>query len=353
MTGTVSADAPVAAIAALLHEAGVAADVTRLHTLRGGNNKVWRVETAAGRFIAKAYFRQSGDPRDRQAAEFAFARYAQQVAPGRSPRALALDADAGLSLFEFVAGEPPRPGEVGDADVQAAASFFAALNPPQRRERAADLPDGAEACFSIDGHLALVAGRIGRLREGVEDAHDGPTAREARDFVAELSRRWDALAAQVRPAAVAAGLDPATALEPHARCVSPSDFGFHNALRGADGTLRFVDFEHAGWDDPAKMAGDFFAQLAVPAPPSGFESFIATALATWPQREDMARRCRLLRPVYQFKWCCIAMNVFLPAQLARRRFADPDLDVPAVQADQLGIARRLLDSIPTDPHGLH
>ena len=40
------------------------------------------------------------------------------------------------------------------------------------------------------------------------------------------------------------------------RALSPSDFGLHNALRGQDGQLRFVDFEYFGWDDPVKLVSD-------------------------------------------------------------------------------------------------
>src|SRR5947209_3697626 len=50
------------------------------------------------------------------------------------------------------------------------------------------------------------------------------------------------------------------------RCISPSDFGFHNTIRSEDGRLRFFDFEYAGWDDPAKTVCDFFCQPAVPIP---------------------------------------------------------------------------------------
>ena len=48
--------------------------------------------------------------------------------------------------------------------------------------------------------------------------------------------------------------------------LSPSDFGFHNALLGPDGKLCFIDFEYAGWDDPAKLICDFFCQPQTPVP---------------------------------------------------------------------------------------
>ena len=67
-------------------------------------------------------------------------------------------------------------------------------------------------------------------------------------------------------------------LDPAERCLSPSDFGFHNAILANDGRLRFIDFEYAGWDDPSKLICDFFCQPAVPAPPQAFDRF-ATAIA--------------------------------------------------------------------------
>ncbi len=40
--------------------------------------------------------------------------------------------------------------------------------------------------------------------------------------------------------------------------VSPSDFGFHNALLDDGGAISFLDFEYSGRDDPAKLDLRFF-----------------------------------------------------------------------------------------------
>jgi thiamine kinase-like enzyme len=47
-------------------------------------------------------------------------------------------------------------------------------------------------------------------------------------------------------------------LDPGDRRLSPSDFGFHNIIVISDWMLKFIHFEYAGWDDPAKMVCDFF-----------------------------------------------------------------------------------------------
>ena len=110
--------------------------------------------------------------------------------------------------------------------------------------------------------------------------------------------------------------------------LSPCDFGFHNAINGSAGAIRFIDFEYAGWDDPARVVCDFFCQPAVPVPRRFFD-LVASRLT-----EDLSdpqwHRCRirLLLPVYQIRWCCILLNDFLDVAGHRRQFAgsadDPD-----------------------------
>ena len=42
------------------------------------------------------------------------------------------------------------------------------------------------------------------------------------------------------------------AIDSNQCCILPGDFGFHNAIRTTKG-VKFIDFEFAGWDDPAKQ----------------------------------------------------------------------------------------------------
>jgi len=337
-------------VAALLSAAGMPDKVDAIETLSaGGNNRTYRVTTATGACVAKQYFSHAGDLRDRLGSEFAFLTYAGQAAPGWAPAALAADRETGMALYEYVPGRPLRPGEVTAEHVDAAARFFLALNAADQRA-IAQLPVASEACFSIEEHLALIEARLEKLQALEQQV---PEDREARDFVEAIVARWQDIKGGIRTGASAAGLEAASPLDNGQRCISPSDFGFHNALLQPDGQLRFLDFEYAGWDDPAKMTGDFFAQLAVPVPANLFEQFITTCLAPFLGHEALKARARLLRPAYQVKWCCIALNVFLPVSLARRKFANPGLDERALKREQLAKATRLFQSILSSDHGLH
>jgi len=341
----------LAQCAALLADADIKATVQSLMIGNvGGNNRIYRLETTAGTFVVKQYFRHEGDTRDRLAAEFAFLSYASQAAPGMVPVPLALDASSGLALHEFIEGDQYKAGQITLAQVDHAARFFAALNNPAVRRNAATLPTASEACFSITDHLKLIAARLDRLRSiDVADDED----RTAQALIDKIYTFWLVLRDHLITAYIRSGADPTAHLEPAQRCVSPSDFGFHNALAQPNGVPRFLDFEYAGWDDPAKMTGDFFAQLAVPVPGNLFDRFVQKTIAILPRPEELLERARLLRPLYQLKWCCIALNVFLPVSLARRKFANPSLDENNLKQVQLAKAETLFQSVQRINDGIH
>jgi hypothetical protein len=338
-------------VADLLASAGVRASITSIAAAKiGGNNRIFRVDTTSGTYAAKQYFRHEGDARDRLAAEFAFLTYASVAAPGLVPRPYARNPDSGFALYEFVEGRGFDAGSIGLPEVDAAIAFFRALNAPQARPAAAVLPQASEASFSVSGHLEHIDRRVGQL-QAISPGSEIDRAGSA--LIRSLAARWRHLAQAVRESATALGWDASRPLPPGQQCVSPSDFGFHNALRTGEGRIRFLDFEYAGWDDPAKTAGDFFAQLAVPVPGDYFEHFVSSIMQSFPDAEGLATRARLLRPVYQVKWCCIALNVFLPVHLARRRFANPALDEAALKQAQLAKAEAILQSLLDPSHGLH
>ena len=97
-------------------------------------------------------------------------------------------------------------------------------------------------------------------------------------------------------------------ITPEMLCVSPSDFGFHNAIQSSS-SVKFFDFEFAGWDDPAKTLIDFVLQPRVPLPYT--ISPLITCLQDH-QRTHLTDRCSALAPVLRFKWYCIILAFMRP-----------------------------------------
>jgi len=322
----------------VLRAAGVSSPFRLEQLTGGGNNRVLRVDSAGRPVVLKAYFRHPDDPRDRLRADFGFSTFAWACGARALPQPLACDPEAGMAVYEFVAGGKLAPGEVTAAHVAEAAAFFRGVNEHRGEPRAADLPEASEACFSIAAHVACVDRRVARLGD-IDTA--SPLGREAAEVVARrIAPAWDRVGDSVLAAAGTAADEPLTIGD---RCLSPSDFGFHNAIRASDGRLRLLDFEYAGWDDPAKMACDFFCQPAVPAPREHLGPFVDSLAGLWDDAAGFRRRVDVLLPVYELKWCCIMLNEFLPAADSRRTFAGAVADRESRRTAQLAKVEALLD----------
>ena len=258
--------------------------------------------------------------------------------PGKVPQVQAWDPEGEAGLFFWIEGRKLTEPEVTGARVQEALEFFAELN-RLPLPTLSDLPSAAEAAWTVCEHLDLVNRRIGRLQQ----ISDGDSeAEEARHLVREeVMPAWERIfkTANREWPEKGRGTHRATA------CVSPSDFGFHNSLLGGDDRLRFFDFEYAGWDDPAKMAADFFCQPRIPAPASEFPRIAARLAELFPQDAEVAERATSLWPVYRMKWICIMLNEFLPAGKTRRGFSLGEEAQVALRRQRLEAVRGSLEKL--------
>jgi Phosphotransferase enzyme family len=313
-------DQTLLALASRLVDSAGRGHANALTRLDGGkNNQVYRVGTDAGdAVVLKHYFSDPRDPRDRLAAEWGFLRHTWSRGVRAVPEPLASDATARAGLYSFVPGRKLLATELKPQHIDAAIDFVLAVNAAPRSPDA--LAPASEACFSLADHIATVERRVARLATLDPDA---PHARDAQRLVdGVLLPKWSAVKARLTSDAHDAGLEIGSALRPGECCLSPSDFGFHNALADETGQVIFLDFEYAGRDDPAKLVSDFFCQPETPVPLSYYPGFL-TRLADGLELDEAGRaRCRILLDAYRVKWSCIILNDFLPVGAARRLFAD-------------------------------
>ena len=274
----------------------------------GANSEVWEVATAVGsRYLVKRYPHAGPGEADRLATEVAALGFMARHGVLPVPEVVCALPQERVGVFGLIEGRPLAAADIGEGEVRQAAAFLRRLHELRGAAGAGELPAAKEACFSIAAHEALVRARVERLRQGSED----PALREflERDLAPHLER----VSAWVGMTTAAAALDPRADLEAEARTLSPSDFGFHNALRRPDGSLAFIDFEYFGWDDPAKTVADFLLQPAVPVPERLRRFCGRELLGVYQPAADPGRR---LSPVYallSIKWCLIVLNLFLRA----------------------------------------
>ena len=300
----------------LCRQAGRGAPQSIKRLAGGRNNQVYRIDADGGPLLLKRYFSDAGDGRDRIGAEWDFVSHARSRGLRAVAEPLACDRAGQVALYGFIEGRKLAPSELTAAHVDAAIVFVVAINAPPRPA----LAPASEACFSLAVHLATVERRVGRLASLDDDV---PHVAEARLFVAtHLAPAWAAARARIEAEAAREGVAMDEALAPDRQCLSPSDFGFHNALIAPAGEVTFLDFEYAGRDDPAKLVCDFFCQPDVPIPPSLHRHFIDRLASGLGLDASSISRCRILLDAYRIKWICIMLNDFLPTGAARRAFAD-------------------------------
>lgn len=305
-----------------------------LEPLSGGaNNRVFRVKVNGQVLLLKSYFKHPADKRDRLRAEFSFCKFAWDKGLRCLPRPFACDPEKQLGLYEFIEGERIRPAGVNEDLVRQALDFFRELNRHKQSPQADELPVASEACFSVLGHLQCIKRRVQNLA-AIEGA--SPIDRKAAAFVRNrLLKAWETISGKILDQAASKGIAVDKEISQEERCLSPSDFGFHNAFMLPDGSLRFIDFEYSGWDDPAKTVCDFFCAPEVPVPMRYFNGFM----------KEIAERAATLFPAYQVKWCCIVLNEFQTVGAQRRLFAAKGADLKRRKALQLEKAEHMLDKI--------
>jgi hypothetical protein len=315
-----------------------------IQSLPGGrNNKVFRVSTVTGDVLFKSYFHSPQDPRDRLAREFDFLNHLARTDSQFSARPLASLPLEHAALMEFIDGVRPSLTEVDTACIDQAVAFFFEANQGLDHPLALAIEPASEACFTIAQHLACAESRVARLDRMVrEDEIDA----EAVEFVrSELLPVWRKVRAAIE--ALWPTEEARQAFLPQAeRCLSPSDFGFHNSLRQENGRLRFLDFEYAGWDDPAKLIADFANQPDMLLDRILSDRFRSAVIANHTNPAALARRVAALEPLYQIKWACICLNDFLEFGRARLQFTDgPGVDRKTRRKFQLARARQMLGRV--------
>lgn len=295
----------------------------------GANSEVWEVAAVSGaRYFVKRYPPAAPGETDRLATECAALAFMARHGGLPVPEVVCPLAHERVGIFNFVSGTPLGPRDVGENEVRQAVGFLARLHELRGVADARELPVAKEARFSIASHEALVRARLERLRAGASEA--GLQFFLERDFSPLLER----VSAWINTSAAANGIDPRAELPADARTLSPSDFGFHNALRRQDGTLVFIDFEYFGWDDPAKTVSDFLLQPAVPVPERLRRPFCRQLGDIYGPAADPGGRLPPIYALLSLKWCLIVLNLFL---------RDPAGEgAAALRAERLDRARGLL-----------
>jgi hypothetical protein len=301
----------------------------------GRNSRVFRVDTTAGRFALKQYPARADDPRDRLGTEMAALRWMEAQAFDAVPRFVAADRACNVALLSWVEGTPIR--EVGQADIDQVLVFLGRLQTARGQAETPPAHLAAEACLSG----AEIERQIRHRAVGLGAIAGEPALRAFLDE--EFAPCFERRLAAAKAAMASSGLDFDRTLPQCRRGLVPSDLGFHNALRDAEGRLIFIDFEYFGWDDPVKLTADILLHPGTPVPEALRRRLRRGAEVLYGREDpDLVGRLETFLPLFRLRWTLILLNEFHPERWRRRVLAGAAEDWPAAKRRQLAKARAML-----------
>lgn len=279
--------------------------LNRLQRLGGGrNSRVLLLETSDQSIVLKSYPQFRGDQRDRMGTEVKVLAFLHQNEVRQVPEPLFWCEEKNWAAFSLMKGRTIET--ITPALLDGVAEFLGCLKAAGDHSRDADaLPPASEACFSLVALQAMLAGRLRRLEsmQGKGSVQDA-----AYEWCSQwLEKDHKRLTQQLRTERQ--GRTTETEIPQHERVLSPSDVGIHNMLQ-MEGGLGFLDFEYAGWDDPAKFTADWILQ---PDNPLRLDQALHLVGAVSRQIGDGSWQDRLttLLEFNRLKWCAIMLNMFL------------------------------------------
>ncbi len=311
--------------------------IVRMESLgQGRNSRVYRLaDDAGGRYAVKHYFRHASDPRHRLDTEFTTLQWLWARGFRSVPRPIVADSAAGYGVYEYIEGEPIASSQATDADIEEAVAFLHSLQSLRDEAKDRSVGPASEACFSLRDIVQNIEQRLQRFA--------------ALPKTAAVSIFLDQ---QFRPAldkvASSAHADTASAFLPdEERVLSPSDFGFHNALR-RNGRMIFLDFEYFGWDHPAKMIADVLLHPGMALSREQQRHFLSRIFTVFKAPGPVAEQVELVYPLFGLKWCLILLNEFVPQDLQRRAFASGQTFTDGLARLQLTKAETMLQQVMRD-----
>ena len=311
----------------------------------GRNSSVYTLTCEnSKKYVVKFYFPNPSDKKDRMNKEFSSLKFLWEHSIRSIPQPIAIEKEHQFAIYDHIEGTKILFQEINAKDIDYACEFLKKLYRLKTREESNQLPFASEACFSVREIVENIEERYKRLTALPREDKQNNALFEflEKEFNPSLSTTvtWckDELTKQ--------GIYYSSKLEKENRTLSPSDFGFHNAIRQKDGSIVFLDFEHFGWDDPAKMISDFLIHPDMDPQPNLKKLFVRNMVSYFVEDKNLKTRLKVVFPLFGLKWCLIFLNEFLPEDFQRREFAhNKELVKEKVQAQQLLKAKNFLNQV--------
>jgi thiamine kinase-like enzyme len=273
-------------------------EITLQPLLGGANNQGFKIISPKGEYFLKSFSPEHPSSNAKMKNEFFFTQHLWHRHVRSIPKPIAFSESLNISLYSFLHGKSIT--EVTPDFTLQAKSFVEHINTLPLNSKFLNI--ASESPDSLYDFLKIIYQRLNRFKD--VKAHN-----ELTTFLCDIHNRADKIKLSM-PKNWRSRINKDV--------ISPSDFGFHNALNN-DQSLVFFDFEYAGQDLSWKLLADFFSQPAKPVPVDCFRSFLDSYLFT--HITQRPKDFLIIFELTQLKWCLIMLNEYLSDTRKRRLFS--------------------------------
>ncbi len=310
----------------------------------GKNSRVLKVTCDdENEYVLKHYFEADFVERNRLRNEFEAFQLMDTYGVDQCPKALFYNGEEGLALYSYIDGEKVSAQSLGDDAIKPLLAFI--------HEMSTKIPHGvfpypaADACISPVSIVEQIEFRLLRLNKqsapATEELFQALTDFIDNSFIPKFKQATD----DAKTLLVEQGISFTDPTPDQELILSPSDFGYHNALYTNE-RFHFFDFEYFGFDDPVKLVADV---LLHPNDQMNIDKrlgkiFKEAVFDNCTNSKHAEIRFKALFPLIKLKWCMILLNEFLKNRHDQIAFVnDSDSLISQIQACQLEKAIKLMD----------
>ena len=302
----------------------------------GGNSSILKVLLESGeKFILKFY--SNNDSHNRLNSEFHSFKLIRENFLDNVPLAFQKDLNFNVGMYEWIEGSEVK--NINAKHIQQALEFLKSLNELSKLPSFQNFQNASAAFLSgheFEEQLHLRFNVLNKSASSYPKMYDylhNELLPIMKSFIFWVNSEWriDLLYNERLPR--------------FSQTLSPSDFGFHNAIKQINGKLVFIDFEYFGWDDPVKLIADFCFHPGMKISSKLKKQWISGALKI--DGEEILERLRLAWPLIGLSWCLILLNEYRDDIWSRRCIANQNKSHrrEKILVTQLNRSRRLLNRI--------
>lgn len=300
-----------------------------------GNNRIYQVVSANGRYAVKKYSTAQDDKWDRGKTEYDALSLFLKNGIANVPKPFQFDRDNSVGIYEWVEGTKTNPEKIEEKNILEAVRFLIELH-SINKEDIKNFQASRTSCFSNEDAVNLIQRRYEKIYSNFI-GNEGQRRFLEHEIYPQIKKLAEkAFSDNIYPARL--GIEE--------QVITPGDFGFHNILISLLDKHTFVDFEYCGRDDPAKQILDFLHHEHSKRIPDRLKSMFVNAYEEGMKHPKVFHdRLIKLDPIIGMDWVLIYLNPLSRKYREHLEFSSPGANIEDIIDERIEKAKNKMNNL--------